>query len=117
PTVRPSSSIALFFSQSARPPRDLLSFPTRRSSDLYSRVLPRPVHLEISRRDRGRVLGFTDPRHRPGRVAAHPDARALARDTRPRSEEHTSELQSPYDLVCRLLLEKKKTATIVMSIW
>src|SRR5438094_6234286 len=27
---------------------------------------------------------------------------------RGRSEEHTSELQSPYDLVCRLLLEKKK---------
>src|SRR5437867_4956023 len=29
----------------------------------------------------------------------------------PRSEEHTSELQSPYDLVCRLLLEKKKKKT------
>src|SRR5207248_11061981 len=29
----------------------------------------------------------------------------------PRSEEHTSELQSPYDLVCRLLLEKKKANT------
>src|SRR5207248_8797480 len=28
--------------------------------------------------------------------------------TMSRSEEHTSELQSPYDLVCRLLLEKKK---------
>src|SRR5207248_9735956 len=28
-----------------------------------------------------------------------------------RSEEHTSELQSPYDLVCRLLLEKKKKIT------
>src|SRR5207248_10428416 len=28
-----------------------------------------------------------------------------------RSEEHTSELQSPYDLVCRLLLEKKKKTT------
>src|SRR5207248_7031014 len=28
-----------------------------------------------------------------------------------RSEEHTSELQSPYDLVCRLLLEKKKKNT------
>src|SRR5207248_9279038 len=27
--------------------------------------------------------------------------------SRSRSEEHTSELQSPYDLVCRLLLEKK----------
>src|SRR5207248_8653307 len=29
-------------------------------------------------------------------------------DGRARSEEHTSELQSPYDLVCRLLIEKKK---------
>src|SRR5207248_11197271 len=28
-----------------------------------------------------------------------------------RSEEHTSELQSPYDLVCRLLLEKKNNLT------
>src|SRR6266705_3208347 len=39
-------------------------------------------------------------------------ARRCRRDGRPaarRSEEHTSELQSPYDLVCRLLLEKKKT--------
>src|SRR5207248_8473619 len=30
-----------------------------------------------------------------------------------RSEEHTSELQSPYDLVCRLLLEKKQKSTEV----
>src|SRR5438094_10050087 len=30
-----------------------------------------------------------------------------------RSEEHTSELQSPYDLVCRLLLEKKKKNTTI----
>src|SRR5574341_2023791 len=30
------------------------------------------------------------------------------RSTSPRSEEHTSELQSPTNLVCRLLLEKKK---------
>src|SRR2546426_12235204 len=30
---------------------------------------------------------------------------------RPRSEEHTSELQSPCNLVCRLLLEKKKKKT------
>src|SRR6195256_5899453 len=30
----------------------------------------------------------------------------------PRSEEHTSELQSPMYLVCRLLLEKKKTGSI-----
>src|SRR6266705_5380132 len=33
---------------------------------------------------------------------------AMTREARMRSEEHTSELQSPYDLVCRLLLEKKK---------
>src|SRR5437867_10115386 len=32
-----------------------------------------------------------------------------------RSEEHTSELQSPYDLVCRLLLEKKKKRTRIKS--
>src|SRR5437867_10046855 len=33
---------------------------------------------------------------------------SLRRHYPERSEEHTSELQSPYDLVCRLLLEKKK---------
>src|SRR6478672_12703619 len=32
----------------------------------------------------------------------------------PRSEEHTSELQSRSDLVCRLLLEKKKTKNILL---
>src|SRR3989440_12253834 len=37
----------------------------------------------------------------PGRVTAHANSRL-------RSEEHTSELQSRSDLVCRLLLEKKK---------
>src|SRR5438067_10441356 len=31
-----------------------------------------------------------------------------SREFEPRSEEHTSELQSRFDLVCRLLLEKKK---------
>src|SRR5256885_5524667 len=33
----------------------------------------------------------------------------------PRSEEHTSELQSPCNLVCRLLLEKKKTLHTIYS--
>src|SRR6266705_7165934 len=38
-----------------------------------------------------------------------PMPRTITRPPMPaRSEEHTSELQSPYDLVCRLLLEKKK---------
>src|SRR5437773_8472031 len=34
-----------------------------------------------------------------------------------RSEEHTSELQSHHDLVCRLLLEKKKTHSQIISEW
>src|SRR6266705_3170726 len=37
-----------------------------------------------------------------------PMASAFPERAAARSEEHTSELQSPYDLVCRLLLEKKK---------
>src|SRR5690606_41200963 len=43
-------------------------------------------------------------------VPAKPEPAALWRDllTAPRSEEHTSELQSRENLVCRLLLEKKK---------
>src|SRR2546426_4660258 len=46
--------------------------------------------------------------HRTVRRRARP--LVSARPTRsPRSEEHTSELQSPCNLVCRLLLEKKKT--------
>src|SRR5690349_24198408 len=48
---------------------------------------------------------------RPGRYQASLDfAIVKSRDAwyRPRSEEHTSELQSRRDLVCRLLLEKKK---------
>src|SRR5256885_2399612 len=47
------------------------------------------------------------------RCAATPPSRGSARPPpppRPRSEEHTSELQSPCNLVCRLLLEKKKTS-------
>src|SRR2546430_5337045 len=51
-------------------------------------------------------------------VAAHPDlqgsAKNVARSDHPcnRSEEHTSELQSQSNLVCRLLLEKKKNSYV-----
>src|SRR5690606_40306423 len=80
--------------------RDLPSFPTRRSSDLWIRAAPagrasrgyRSAHR--SRRTR------TDPRTDPS------PCRHLW-DRVPRSEEHTSELQSRENLVCRLLLEKK----------
>src|SRR5205807_6074270 len=55
------------------------------------------------------------------RQCAHSDGRddtrqswslRAARRTALRSEEHTSELQSPCNLVCRLLLEKKKERTL-----
>src|SRR3712207_7264056 len=50
----------------------------------------------------------------PGLVDVRPapaQARVDRRDPVPRSEEHTSELQSRQYLVCRLLLEKKKRIT------
>src|SRR5438552_13116391 len=76
--------------------QDLLSFPTRRSSDLRDDSIGT---LRASRgcRRNGGVPGFR------GIVLA--DGRG---DSAGRSEEHTSELQSPDHLVCRLLLEKKK---------
>src|SRR5690606_39281955 len=58
---------------------------------------------EIPRPLRGQAAGHPDPAHaRAARQAARPGAAAA------RSEEHTSELQSRENLVCRLLLEKKK---------
>src|SRR5690348_18045825 len=58
--------------------------------------------LPISRRRRARARGGCR------------GARGCSRAPRGRSEEHTSELQSPVHLVCRLLLEKKKT---IPSAW
>src|SRR6266705_3116303 len=52
---------------------------------------------------------FRSRRGRPATAAARTRPRS-GTTARSRSEEHTSELQSPYDLVCRLLLEKKKKA-------
>src|SRR5256885_9606570 len=57
-----------------------------------------PVLLPVER-----AVPLDDPSHVAGPVRAKRD---LRRGTR--SEEHTSELQSPCNLVCRLLLEKKK---------
>src|SRR3989454_10168751 len=67
------------------------------------------------RRDRTEQLLFVgrhaaaDIRQHGRRIVRPPTARDLAAEqTSRRSEEHTSELQSPCNLVCRLLLEKKK---------
>src|SRR5690242_21960864 len=48
------------------------------------------------------------------RVPVHDGAAAEGRAREQRSEEHTSELQSHVNLVCRLLLEKKKKQTKVI---
>src|SRR5699024_12469671 len=63
---------------------------------------PRSARGSPARGCRTRRAG-RGPRHPTGR----PGHRRHALGTR--SEEHTSELQSRFDLVCRLLLEKKKT--------
>src|SRR5690606_41597331 len=68
-------------------PRDLHSFPTRRSSDL---AVPPPAPAA------------------PADARPSPPPRAPPAEAMARSEEHTSELQSRENLVCRLLLEKKK---------
>src|SRR5690606_42033216 len=91
--------------------RDLRAFPTRRSSDLWRRRGRAP------RRPTGTPSWCARPRRRtpPPERRTGPHL-GLPRPLRPpppvprrRSEEHTSELQSRENLVCRLLLEKKKT--------
>src|SRR5688500_19671442 len=44
-----------------------------------------------------------------------PSTRTSSTSSGSRSEEHTSELQSPCNLVCRLLLEKKKTRDVALK--
>src|SRR5207253_10704338 len=93
----------LFFFSCHRPHRDLHSFPTRRSSDLntiHARIdiLCSPCRLPLVLLRRRHCSKFGGPR------GPHIRRQPLGP---PRSEEHTSELQSRGHLVCRLLLEKK----------
>src|SRR5438309_9286793 len=84
------SNFLFFFSWSGDH-RDLHSFPTRRSSDLSCGA------------DRAARIVLADS-------VGHGVAASLIR-----SEEHTSELQSQFHLVCRLLLEKKKNCSIAIT--
>src|SRR2546422_7718201 len=82
-----------------RPPRSTL-FP-------YTTLFRSERHdLAVQDHPAGRLLAqlFGQPRKRRRQIEATPRAQL-------RSEEHTSELQSRLHLVCRLLLEKKKTIT------
>src|SRR5256885_10860299 len=90
-----------------RPPRSTL-FP-------YTTLFRSPGDRARAPRTRARrasARGARGARDRDRRAPAGPEwaagRAAVAPPTSPRSEEHTSELQSPCNLVCRLLLEKKK---------
>src|SRR5207244_11962173 len=95
----------------------LLSFPTRRSSDLSpspQRLTLKPAlrsgglrgvfHLRPDMRSMPLVSQLRKPLNAPS-LSPLPSGIDLISGLR-RSEEHTSELQSPDHLVCRLLLEK-----------
>src|SRR5256885_3496568 len=67
--------------------------------ETFGATRPRPMNWpgsRVGRQPRGSQRGV------------QPCQRSHGRTTLGRSEEHTSELQSPCNLVCRLLLEKKK---------
>src|SRR5258708_12730412 len=83
-----------------RPPRSTL-FPYTtlfRSKHFLLLVLIDAIEIEKNDAEQARENVFNSPW--PDKISVH------------RSEEHTSELQSPDHLVCRLLLEKKKTNEI-----
>src|SRR5262249_56155465 len=101
-SATPSSSLLLILPRP--PPSTLFPYTTLfRSllSSLWRAGLPLPQSLPHRRGHRKSQMPDPPfPRHdRPDR----------SRRPRPRSEEHTSELQSLTNLVCRLLLEKKNT--------
>src|SRR5690348_18215336 len=97
--------------------RDLHSFPTRRSSDLHlvareraAEVRREKVGQQRQHKQRAAVHEQRAQELRIGAIAGqrremmHEPAKTAGAGSR--SEEHTSELQSPVHLVCRLLLEK-----------
>src|SRR5207249_5772514 len=77
------------------------SAPARRRAP---RGFPQPVYVVSPRGRRDAERGLRKEVRREGPRLA----RRLGEGPAARSEEHTSELQSRFDLVCRLLLEKKK---------
>src|SRR5690606_41701203 len=95
--------------------RDPPSFPTRRSSDLsggvaalLKKVKVKHVHGWATFRDGKTVSVGTET----GQQVIRAETVVIATG---RSEEHTSELQSRENLVCRLLLEKKNVTAAVTA--
>src|SRR5256885_3816154 len=99
-----------------RPPRStLFPSPPLFRSERFVRLFP-PGPLELGASPSGEQIGGigSGERLQPLRKTAHVEERSVqieghdreAHFGLTRSEEHTSELQSPCNLVCRLLLEK-----------
>src|SRR5207247_10949332 len=88
------------------------SFPTRRSSDLGGvpgEALNGAARAVGERAPEARIIENPFQVMRQRRPVGRTEVeRRVAERLAVRSEEHTSELQSRVDLVCRLLLEKKK---------
>src|SRR5256885_11732330 len=93
-----------------RPPRSTL-FPYTTLFRSRFRSVDRQRRSGQCSQGRRHGARFSGVRRRTRRTADEPE-RLRRKEARPhdvlRSEEHTSELQSPCNLVCRLLLEKKK---------
>src|SRR5256885_12398967 len=88
-----------------RPPRStLFPYTTLFRSEAIEYVLTRGV-VQVEKEDELRRLLNTG---KPLRIKLGVDPSHYDLTIGHRSEEHTSELQSPCNLVCRLLLEKKK---------
>src|SRR5699024_12293701 len=93
------------------PPWTPSSTPARRAAQALACAGPSPTPSSPRRSSPAPAATTPSPRPRTARVPP-PSRPKKAGCTSPtaRSEEHTSELQSRFDLVCRLLLEKKKTS-------
>src|SRR5688572_31359926 len=93
------------------PPRSTL-FPY---TTLFRSAFVERLQEDVQQR-RARFLDLVEQHHRARivlQLIRQQSAALAADDTARRSEEHTSELQSQSNLVCRLLLEKKKNNTCI----
>src|SRR5258708_36064665 len=104
------SAYYIFFLMIRRPPRSTL-FPTRRSSDLLNGNPNLPVPLDSASFSHPFITDY----YRVGWDYTIIVRNERVRERGARSEEHTSELQSPDHLVCRLLLEKKNIAYTICT--
>src|SRR5256885_13276188 len=115
---KPNNAVLVFFFLNDPAPPEFSPFPLHDALPISARrgrpatPYPPPRSPTGSRAPSGQPA---EPSHPPRSgcpaATAHPtprDARPTGYRIRGRSEEHTSELQSPCNLVCRLLLEKKK---------